>query len=221
MGKRRINQIAGRDPWEVEADYWVKWIKEYREDLPDPMISVTARSLVISLWMAQGDLRPLAAAIRSHLRNLKGSGPKVHGLDHTFIGGLGVDGRKSASPAWGLVDAVPEQEVLHPRVLELLAGMIEKRELSVKRGRRGNRQQAIFARDVLMFDLYEQAKKSRKKSADGRTVRKEKIADRRAMAPEEEVAKRLGMKPEAVHQALIKVRKARGKGLARWTGKVK
>jgi len=198
MGKRRINQIAGRDPWEVEADYWVKWIKEYREDLPDPMISVTARSLVISLWMAQGDLRPLAAAIRSHLRNLKGSGPKVHGLDHTFIGGIGVDGRKSASPAWGLVDAVPAQEVLHPGVLELLAGMIEKGELSVKRGRRGNRQQGIFARDVLMLHLREHAKKS-----------------------EEEIADELHMEPEAVHQALIKARKARGKGLARWTGTVK
>ena len=159
MGKRRINQIAGRDPWEVEVDYWVKLIKEYRKDLPDPMISVTARSLVISFWMAQGDLRPLAAAIR-------GSGPKVH-------------------------------EVLHRGVLELLAEMIEKGELSVKRGRRGNRQQGIFARDVLMLHLRD-AKKS-----------------------EEEIANELHMEPEAVHAALIKARKARGKGLARWTGTVK
>ena len=166
MGKRRIDQIAGRDPWEVEVDYWVKLIKEYRKDLPDPMISVTARSLVISLWMAQGDLRPLAAAIRSHLRNLKGSGPKVH-------------------------------EVFHPGVLGLLAEMIEKGELSVKRGRRGNRQQGIFARDVLMLHLRD-AKKS-----------------------EEEIADELHMEPEAVHQALVKARKARGKGLARWTGTVK
>jgi hypothetical protein len=167
MGKRRIDQIAGRDPWEVETDYWIKQIKQYRKDLPDPIISTTARSLVISLWMAHGDLRPLAAAIRSHLRNPKGSGPKVH-------------------------------EVFHLGVLGLLAEMIEKGELSVKRRGRRNRQQGIFARDVLMLHLREHAKKS-----------------------EEEIADELHMETEAVHQALIKARKARSKGLARWTGTVK
>jgi hypothetical protein len=157
MGKRRIDQIAGRDPWEIEKSYWIKWLKEhFKEDVADPD---TAGAMMISFWMSKGDLQPLAAAIRSHLRKLKSSGGKVHEL--------------------------------HPVTLEHLAWMIEKR-LIVKRRTRGNRDPGIFARDVLMFHLRKQGKSER------------------------DIADKFDMSPEAVHAALIKVRKLQRKGAARW-----
>jgi hypothetical protein len=78
MGKRRIDKIAGRDPWRVETGYWIKFIKEqFKEDIADPD---TAGAMMLSFWMAKGNLRPLAAAIRSYLRTLKRSDSKVHEL---------------------------------------------------------------------------------------------------------------------------------------------
>jgi hypothetical protein len=148
MGKRRIDQIAGRKPWEIEIGYWNK------QGLADPD---TVRALVTNLRMLEGDLLPLAAAIRSH---------------------LAAKGRR--------VDE------LHPAVLEWLALMIERKRLSVKRRGRGNRDPGIFSRDVLMFHLREQGKS------------------------EEEIAEKLYMSPDAVHAALIKVRKLRRKGATRW-----
>ena len=106
-------------------------------------------------------LRPLAAAIRSH----------VHSRLH-----------KSRN-----------YHELHPAVLLLLAGMIDDGRLSVKRRERGNKDPAIFARDVLMLHLREHDKLS-----------------------EKEIADELDMSVEAVHQQLIKARKMRPKGITRW-----
>jgi hypothetical protein len=156
MGKRRIDQIAGHDPWEIEALHW------WREGIgPQPLDPDTADALTIICYMNGGDLRPLAAAIRSHVLSRLRKGPEVHKL--------------------------------HPGVLLMLARMIDDGRLSVKRSGRGNRQQGIFARDVLMLHLREHAKKS-----------------------EKEIADELGENLEVVHQTLIKARKMRRKGFNRW-----
>jgi hypothetical protein len=53
--KRKQDQIAGHSPWEIEEAYYVNhW------DI-DPDV---ARICTIIGWMEQGDLRPLAAAIK-------------------------------------------------------------------------------------------------------------------------------------------------------------
>jgi len=123
----------------------------------------TADALTTINYMFGGDLRPLAAAIRSHLRCR---------LMHKGL---------------------PEDLELHPAVLMLLAGMIDDGRLSVKRRRRGNKDPAIFARDVLMLHLREHDKLS-----------------------EKEIADELDMSVEAVHRQLIKARKMRRKDFNRW-----
>jgi hypothetical protein len=52
--KRKIDQVGGHDPWDIEVAYWTN----HRGVDPD-----IAHAFVIIRWMWHGDLRPLAAAI--------------------------------------------------------------------------------------------------------------------------------------------------------------
>jgi|SRR6516165_1761794 len=165
MGKRRIDQIAGRNPWVFETHHWIRKVRKVRigkqpidPDTARRLTIDTARGLTILRWMYGGNLRPLAAAIRSHVR-------------------------------CRLRKGLPEDRELNPAVLLLLARMIDDGRLSVKRRGRGNKDPAIFARDLLMLHLREREKKS-----------------------EKEIADELDMTLEAVHQQLIKARKMRRNG---------
>src|SRR5262249_32661140 len=55
MSKRKLDKIDGHDPWKVEVAYWIEHFKL------DP---IDARALTVIRWMLNGDLRPLAAALR-------------------------------------------------------------------------------------------------------------------------------------------------------------
>jgi hypothetical protein len=55
MSKRKLDQIDGHDPWEIEANGLAKHLKLD----PDQ-----ARDVVVIRWMQRGDDRPLAAALR-------------------------------------------------------------------------------------------------------------------------------------------------------------
>jgi hypothetical protein len=54
---KKVTQVDGQDPWEIEIRFWIEMGMS-----PD-----SARALTINRWMDAGELRPLAAAIRSHL----------------------------------------------------------------------------------------------------------------------------------------------------------
>jgi hypothetical protein len=54
MSKRKQDQIGGHDPWEIEIAFNVQ-----RGVDPD-----NAELVTIIYWMARGDLRPLAAALK-------------------------------------------------------------------------------------------------------------------------------------------------------------
>jgi hypothetical protein len=56
MSKRKLDQIDGYDPWEIEVAYLVEHLEL------DP---VDALAIVVISWMYRGDLRPLAAALRA------------------------------------------------------------------------------------------------------------------------------------------------------------
>jgi hypothetical protein len=56
MSERKLNKIDGHDPWEIEVAHWVENFKL------DP---IDARALTVIRWMLNGDLRPLAAALRA------------------------------------------------------------------------------------------------------------------------------------------------------------
>jgi hypothetical protein len=56
MTKRKLDQIDGHEPWEVEA----AGLAEHLELDPD-----YARNVVVIRWMQRGDDRPLAAALRA------------------------------------------------------------------------------------------------------------------------------------------------------------
>jgi hypothetical protein len=62
--KRRITKVDGQNPWEIEERIWIA-----KGMSPD-----SARAFTTNHYMADGDLQPLAAAIRNHL--LKGH--KLH-----------------------------------------------------------------------------------------------------------------------------------------------
>ena len=55
MTKRKLDQIDGHEPWEVEAAA----LAEHLKLDPDE-----ARDVVVIRWMQRGDDRPLAAALR-------------------------------------------------------------------------------------------------------------------------------------------------------------
>jgi hypothetical protein len=55
MSKRKLDQIDGHDPWEVEAEA----LAEHLKLDPDQ-----ASDVVVIRWMQRGDDRPLAAALR-------------------------------------------------------------------------------------------------------------------------------------------------------------
>jgi hypothetical protein len=53
--KRKLDQIDGHEPWEVESAFLAEQLKLDR---------ATARDIVVIRWMQRGDDRPLAAALR-------------------------------------------------------------------------------------------------------------------------------------------------------------
>jgi len=53
--KRNLDKIDGIDPWKVEVAYWIKRFN---------LKPIDARALTVIRWMLNGDLRPLAAALR-------------------------------------------------------------------------------------------------------------------------------------------------------------
>jgi hypothetical protein len=55
MSKRKLDQIDGHEPWEIEVAYCVSKLE---------IEPIDARAIVIISWMYRGDLRPLAAALR-------------------------------------------------------------------------------------------------------------------------------------------------------------
>src|SRR6516165_5699454 len=55
MSKRKLDQISGHDPWEIEAAALAEHLK---------LDQATARDVVVIRWMQRGDDRPLAAALR-------------------------------------------------------------------------------------------------------------------------------------------------------------
>jgi len=55
MSKRKLDQISGHDPWEIEAAALAEHLK---------LDQAAARDHVVIRWMQRGDDRPLAAALR-------------------------------------------------------------------------------------------------------------------------------------------------------------
>jgi hypothetical protein len=55
MSKRKLDQIDGHEPWEIEVAYLVEQLK---------VEPIDARAMVVISWMYRGDDRPLAAALR-------------------------------------------------------------------------------------------------------------------------------------------------------------
>jgi hypothetical protein len=70
MTRRNQNQMVGRNPWDVEAAYWI---------IKVGLRPAQAQAFTIIRWMRNGDLRPLAAAI------VEGHSSALHSLAQSII----------------------------------------------------------------------------------------------------------------------------------------